>query len=163
VKAKTTYRTFHSFLKNGPSFSVLAQSWESHAADKLAAMITLGIDNTRLKDFLDLYRLSRRDLDVREIAVELSQTLKARGVDAMESHTPAGLSEAFIQRNQAKWGAGVLLLPDDVPFDLAEVVDGISAWYGTVQKEIAALEADEKATTMNNDNVVYITDFRRAS
>lgn len=52
----------------GPSLTAWAQPIESRIADKFAAIITLGMTNTRLKDFRDLLMFRRQDSDLSAVA-----------------------------------------------------------------------------------------------
>ena len=76
-------------------------------AEKLEAIITLGMANTRMKDYFDLYViLQDTQLDRTVLAQAVSVTLNRRGT-AIPKDVPTGLSERFsmdAQKN-TQWNA----------------------------------------------------------
>ncbi len=135
-------RVFKSFLKDAQPFTVLAQTWESHAVDKFIAVLDLGLQNTRLKDFRDLYRLKDKGLDNSAIAAEMWTRLSRRGFDPNQVfNVPASLSYEFAEANSGKWGADVILGGDTVPDDFEEVVSDLEHWYRDIAVELRKLRA----------------------
>lgn len=76
-------------------------------AEKLHAMVLLGMTNTRVKDYLDLsVLLERETLDPATLAEAVAATFARRGT-ALPTDTPMGLSDAFAHdaSRQAVWAA----------------------------------------------------------
>ncbi len=76
-------------------------------AEKLHAMVLLGMTNSRLKDYLDLsVVLEREALDPTTLAAAIAATFTRRGA-ALPPKLPIGLSDEFAndQSRQALWGA----------------------------------------------------------
>ena len=76
-------------------------------AEKLHAMVLLGMTNSRLKDYLDLSVLLEREvLDPATLAVAIAATFTRRGT-ALPTALPIGLSDEFAsdQSRQALWAA----------------------------------------------------------
>jgi hypothetical protein len=76
-------------------------------AEKLHAMVLLGMTNSRLKDYLDLSVLLEREvLDPATLATAIAATFTRRGT-ALPTALPIGLSDEFAndQSRQALWAA----------------------------------------------------------
>ena len=76
-------------------------------AEKLEAIITLGIANTRMKDYYDLWVLREREnFDYALLTQAIHATLKNRGTTP-PSQTPLGLSDQFASdlQKQRQWEA----------------------------------------------------------
>ena len=76
-------------------------------AEKLHAMVLLGMTNSRLKDYLDLSVLLEREvLDPATLAAAIAATFTRRGT-ALPTALPIGLSDEFAndQSRQALWAA----------------------------------------------------------
>lgn len=73
--------SFPSLLGSAPH-PVLGYPLESVVAEKLAATVELGLDNTRTKDFYDVYWiLGRESLEDASLLIALHRTFAARGTD----------------------------------------------------------------------------------
>lgn len=87
-----------------PRAHILGYPIESVIAEKLEAIVKLGIINSRMKDFYDLWLLSRRfDFDGRTLSQAILTTFKHRAT-AIELN-PAGLSTEFCEKNVRQWQA----------------------------------------------------------
>ena len=76
-------------------------------AEKLHAIVMLGMTNSRLKDYLDLSVLLEREvLDPATLAAAIAATFTRRGT-ALPTDLPIGLSDEFAhdQSRQALWAA----------------------------------------------------------
>lgn len=76
-------------------------------AEKLHAMVLLGMTNSRVKDYLDVWILLEREtLDTTVLATAIAATFKRRAT-AMSSALPIGLSDEFANdaSRQALWAA----------------------------------------------------------
>jgi len=86
-------------LRTYPIYTVIAE--------KLHAMVLLGMTNSRLKDYLDLSVLLEREvLDPATLAAAIAATFTRRGT-ALPTELPIGLSDEFAndQSRQALWVA----------------------------------------------------------
>ena len=82
---------------------------ETVIAEKLSALVALDLDNTRLKDFFDLWFLARSfAFDGPQLAHAIAATF-ARRAQPLPQDTPAGLTSAFSgsPTKQAQWQAFV--------------------------------------------------------
>ncbi len=96
------------------------------ASEKLHAIASLGMANTRLKDYHDLYvLLARESLDCETLAEAIAATFSRRGMRVPPS-PPLGLTPDFStdRTRRAMWGA--FLRKNTLPgIELAEVVTAI--------------------------------------
>jgi len=86
-------------LRTYPSYTVIAE--------KLHAIVVLGITNSRLKDYFDLSVLLQREiLDTDLLAQAIKATFERRGI-AVSAALPIGLSDEFADdpTRQALWHA----------------------------------------------------------
>ncbi len=87
--------------------SLLGYTPESSIAEKFQAMVNLDLTNTRMKDFYDIWFLSKNiELDKITLAEAIKETFKRRET-ALPSITPIALTEAFSQdaTKQMQWKA----------------------------------------------------------
>ncbi len=80
---------------------------ETVIAEKLEAMLVLGLPNSRMKDYFDLWTLCRTmDFDGTILASAVTETIKRRRT-TLPDGTPTGISESFgtDARKQAQWAA----------------------------------------------------------
>jgi len=92
-------------LLDMPAPKVRAYRIETSLAEKYSATVTLGIANTRMKDYFDFWFLGKHfEFDGQELADSLHATLKRRGKD-IPTETPIGFTEAFAKdaSRQAIW------------------------------------------------------------
>jgi predicted nucleotidyltransferase component of viral defense system len=100
---------FPTLLADMPSPNVLAYPTETIVAEKVEAMVHLGLSNSRMKDFTDLAIAGRRTtFEGSTLAAAIRATFRRRGTQLPESEIVA-LSERFVQdaRAQANWKAYV--------------------------------------------------------
>jgi hypothetical protein len=98
-----------TLLADMPSPNVLAYPTETTVAEKVEAMVHLGLSNSRMKDFTDLAIAARRTaFEGSTLAAAIRATFRRRGTLLPESEIVA-LSEQFVQdsRAQANWKAYV--------------------------------------------------------
>lgn len=119
--------TFPTLL-DFPAPRVCVYPAETVVAEKFQAMVALGIANTRMKDFYDVWLLSEtHQFDGVTLASAIAATFARRGTPLPE-HTPLALTEQFARdpAKQAQWRAfnerGRLL---GAPADLGLVVQRI--------------------------------------
>ena len=95
-------------------------------AEKLEAMVKLGILNSRMKDYFDLWVLSRHsDFDGTVLATAIRATFERRGT-GIPSGLPFGLTDEFAQHEQKnmQW-AGFLRKNALEPMALAAVIEAL--------------------------------------
>lgn len=115
--------TFPTLL-GGPPPVLRAYPKETVVAEKLQAMVVLGILNSRMKDFYDLWHLARHDaFDGATLAEAVRATFERRGTP-VPSAAPLALTDGFAgdRGKQTQWRAFVRRgrLSEDVT--LTEVV-----------------------------------------
>ena len=96
---------------------------ETVIAEKLEAMLVLGLSNSRMKDYFDLWTLSRTmSFDGPVLAHAVGQTIRRRQTDLPEG-TPIGLSVSFgaDAMKQAQWSAFLRKMGVEGAVDLPSV------------------------------------------
>lgn len=94
---------------------------ETIVAEKLHAIVKLGIANTRMKDFFDLYALaSERVFDGALLTEAISKTFRRRKTP-LPTDEPTGLTPQFFDdaAKQTQWGAFLQKTGADAPEDFA--------------------------------------------
>lgn len=101
---------------------------ETVVAEKLQAMVELGMQNSRMKDFFDIYTISQQFNFKGDILVEaIRNTFERRSTDIPED-LPLALTDEFASNNQKQiqWKAFLNKSGlNDTSIDLAEIVSGI--------------------------------------
>lgn len=105
-----------------PAPKLLCYSRESAIAEKFEAMIKLGFLNSRMKDFYDIWLLSRQfDFKGLDLAEAIRLTFEQR-----QTALPVRIesfSEEFVNDKQVQWAAfHKKLNHDHIPSDLREIV-----------------------------------------
>jgi hypothetical protein len=95
-------------------------------------MIKLGELNSRMKDFYDIWLLSRQfEFDGVELAEAVRLTFENRGTEIPEVIT--AFTEDFVESKQSQWAAFFKRLGQDhVSANFAEVVAGVEAFLGPI-------------------------------
>jgi hypothetical protein len=104
-----------------------AYSIESVIAEKFQAVVYLADLNSRMKDFYDIYELSRsRDFDGASLSEAISQTFKKRKTEF--SPCPTAFTDDFplLPNKQIQWRAfqrrtGIANVPDDFSVIVAAI------------------------------------------
>ena len=99
--------TYRTLLTDMPAPTLLAYPKATVVAEKLHAVTVLGMTNTRMKDFFDLWVLLHdTTLDDLELGRAIEATFTRRQT-AMPSTQPIGLSDAFAEdaSKQVQWRA----------------------------------------------------------
>ena len=143
VTPRAEVATFPALL-DFPAPRVRAYPTASVVAEKFQAMVALGIANTRMKDFYDLFRLSEtQEFDGETLAAAIRATFERRGT-AIPSQLPLALGDAFAgdADKRTQWRAflsrGQL---DNVPASLADVTKRLAAFLLPSARAAAAHEA----------------------
>ena len=98
---------FPTLLAGMPAPNVLAYPTETIVAEKVEAMVQLGLSNSRMKDFTDLAIAARRcEFEGGTLVAAIRATFRRRGTQLPDGDMVA-LSEKFVQdeRAQANWKA----------------------------------------------------------
>lgn len=117
---------YPTLLPELPAPRLRAYPRETVVAEKLEALVSLGIANSRMKDYFDLWVLaSHADFDG-EILTRAIRATFARRLTPIPGDVPFGLSEAFAQdaQKQIQWRA-FLTRNALGALTLAEVLEGL--------------------------------------
>ena len=92
-------------LLDAPAPHLRAYPVETVVAEKFEALVTLGVANSRLKDFYDLWVISRT-FELRRVTLReaVRRTFERRGT-ALPSDTPVGLTDEYAEAWAAQWRA----------------------------------------------------------
>lgn len=117
---------------DSPAPKLLCYSRESAIAEKFEAMLKLGKLNSRIKDFYDIWLLSRQfDFDAEKLAEAIRLTLNHRGIAIPE--IIAAFTNEFIEDKQVQWKAfHKRLAHDHLTGDFNDIVKGIEAFLRPV-------------------------------
>ena len=116
--------TFPTLLDD-PAPRLLGYSRESAIAEKFEALVKLGEINSRMKDYYDIWMLSRQfDFRADLLAEAIHRTLTHRGTELPEEI--AGLSDRFAATKQTQWSAFRRRLEQEhVPVAFSDIVDSL--------------------------------------
>jgi hypothetical protein len=104
-------------LLHFPQAEMYCYSRESMIAEKVEVMVKLGILNSRMKDFYDIWMLSRQyNFDGRKLAEAIKQTFEQRKTKFVQPREI--FSRKFIEEKQVQWTTfrkriGLEFLPGD--------------------------------------------------
>ena len=139
--------SFPTLLDISP-LTVRAYPRETVVAEKLHAVVTLGIANSRLKDFYDLWFLARRfDFDGATLLEAVSATFERRQT-APVTEPPIALTDAFANdaAKTSQWTAFLRKLrPRMEPPTLADVISELRAFATPLL--YAMVTGEDKPTT----------------
>lgn len=114
-------------------------SRETAVAEKFEAMVKLGLLNSRMKDFYDIWLLLRQfDFDGAKLATAIARTFSHRGTTVVAQ--PTAFTQAFASdaAKLAQWDGFVRKSRlSDAPRDLAIVVGAIAAFLGPPASAVA--------------------------
>ncbi|MEI6593435.1 MAG: nucleotidyl transferase AbiEii/AbiGii toxin family protein [Holophagaceae bacterium] len=113
-----------------PEAVILAYRWETFVSEKCEAMVVLGMANTRMKDFFDIWHLVRTDaLDQLLLKQALRATFNRRGTP-WPVELPDAMSARFSQDPQKalQWLGFLRKSGIDKGPELPEVIDAIRAF-----------------------------------
>lgn len=92
-------------LLDAPTPRLRAYPVETVVAEKFEALVTLGVANSRLKDFYDLWVISRTfELRQAPLVEAIQRTFERRGT-VLPSVVPVGLTDEFAEAWTAQWRA----------------------------------------------------------
>ncbi len=132
-------------MLDSPAPRILCYSRESVIAEKFEAMVKLGILNSRMKDFYDIWLLSRQfDFDGAKLTEAIRLTFERRGT-ALPTQIEA-FDENFIDAKQVQWTAFWKRLQyDHVPSSFNDIVTEIKEFLaplasGLLQNNSSAMK-----------------------
>lgn len=112
-------------LLDFPAARLYAYPPETVVAEKVQAIVNLGIANSRMKDYYDLFViLNQFDLTIQKLAEAMAATFERRQTE-IPSQVPMGLSDEFSQdaTKQIQWQQFLRNQQlDSIESDLAEVI-----------------------------------------
>jgi hypothetical protein len=119
-------------FKNDEGVTVMAQPWVYSISEKLHAMVDQGMNNTRMKDYRDLWVLMHKGFDKQAMHDAVVHTFAIRAKD-MPDYVPEGLLPCFADAKQQAWTD--YLERNDIaglPADLMTVVGDLQDYYADV-------------------------------
>lgn len=118
-------------------------SRESAIAEKFEAMVKLGVVNSRVKDFFDIWLLSRQfDFDCRTMAQALTETFVTRGTTIPAEPVALACEFSNDASRQAQWRAFIRRSRlQNVPDSFPEIVEAVADFLGPITKALAAGES----------------------
>jgi hypothetical protein len=129
-----------------PEPRILGYPLESVVSEKLQAMVRLGEINSRMKDFYDIWMLSREfNFDGETLQKAIVATFSQRNTE-VPNETPAGLSDEFALQKQDMWRKGFF-----ARFSMTEAeIVGFSQVVAELRTFlIPVLQASEKGESFN--------------
>lgn len=119
-------------------YSMLGYTRESAIAEKVDAMLRLGSINSRMKDFHDIWLLSRSfDYAGLVLSEALALTLETRGTDIPP--TPAAFTTQFIDEKQNQWQAYLQRMSDTIaPSDFQLIISQTQAFVQPVLRNLVS-------------------------
>lgn len=113
---------------------------ETVVAEKCEAMVALGLANSRLKDYYDLWRLaSTRDYEGPILAEAIRAAFERRRT-AIPDALPAGLTDAYSERWSAQWLGVTSRLGAEDPPPLTVVLEDLREFLLPLFESLAAGE-----------------------
>lgn len=125
---------YPTLLPDLPAPSLRVYPKYTVVAEKFHAIVQLGIENSRMKDFFDLWVLTREPhLDSGILRQAIAATFDRRGT-ALPSVTPLGLSDEFIsdRLKQSQWQGFASKNRIEVP-PLEQVITHLRRYFESVQ------------------------------
>lgn len=124
-------------ILDSPEPSLLCYSRESAIAEKYEAMVKLGQLNSRMKDFYDIWLLSRQfEFKLDSLAEAVRLTFKQRETELSEP--VEAFSDDYISSHQPMWKAfRKRLKQDNLPESFQKVVTDISLFLEPVIKGLS--------------------------
>lgn len=121
-------------MLDAPAPSLLCYSRESAIAEKFEAMVSLGELNSRMKDFYDVWLLSRQfAFELEKLAEAIKRTFKQRGTELAEPID--AFSQAFVTSRQPLWTAFRRRLKQEhLPESFAEITTEVEAFMSPIIK-----------------------------
>ena len=128
-------------MRDSPVPHIKAYPAETVVAEKFEALVKLGMANTRLKDFYDLWLISRTfSFTASVLSGAIAATFERRGTPPVAG-VPTGLADDFVVARATQWRA---FLNRErmaaVPADLAVVLADLRVFLMPVTKTVATTD-----------------------
>jgi hypothetical protein len=142
VVVPKAYKIVYPTILDFPPPKLNGYTMESTIGEKFQAMVKLGSLNSRMKDFYDLWLLSRQfDFDGQVLATAIRKTFENRKTDIPSRPTALQNSFAKDSLKETQWRAFIRKAKlENAPGSFAEAVSGITAFLEPV---ISALVAQD--------------------
>lgn len=116
--------------------TMLGYSRESVIAEKVETMTKLGLVNSRMKDFHDIWILSRTfDYDGSVLQEAMARTFETR--DTAIPPSPAAFTQRFVEEKQTQWQAYLRRMSETTaPTSLGSIMTQVHAFAGPVLQNI---------------------------
>ncbi len=123
-----------------PFAILLCYSRESSIAEKFEAAISLGNANSRMKDFFDIWSLSRQfDFNGENVAEATRLTFEKRKTELPKDN--GIFSKEFIELKQVQWNAFHKKLGQEhIPKSFGDIIAGVELFVAPITKAILAKE-----------------------
>jgi len=137
---------YPTLLADMPAPHLRVYPRETAFAEKLEAVVQLGLPNSRMKDYFDLLTLARENAMATAVLAQAIAATFARRGTPLPTSLPIGLTEAFAHdpAKQTQWHAFLRKSRLTAP-DLAEVVAELAAFAKTPMTRALALGAIPEA------------------
>ena len=135
-----------------PPIKIRSYTSENVVSEKFLAMVEKGPDNSRMKDYYDLFVMSRTvTMESMNLAQAIQKTFEAQGTNPPKAR-PDSLSAEFAQSHEEMWRK----YSDDTELAgtrLVDVLDNIWNWLGPICHEINGLsQAGEPTKVSDKDD-----------
>lgn len=131
-------------LLGGDTIRLVAYPIESSIAEKLQAMVALGIANSRMKDFYDVWVCSKHlDFDAETLLKAIDATFRNRETPVPAEDVEA-FAKAFVEQHRVQWNAFAKKIGENELADgFGRVVEDIRIFAMPVFRSLAR---DERLT-----------------
>lgn len=121
-----------------PAPQLKGYSRETVVAEKFEAMTKLGMLNSRMKDFFDLWSLSRQfDFEGAMLARAVEATFRHRGTRVVAAHTALTPEFSADRTKKTQWTAFVRKTRlSEAPGDLVDVVEALAKFLSPVAEAV---------------------------
>lgn len=125
-------------MLNSPAPRLLCYSRESAIAEKFETMVKLGVLNSRMKDFYDIWLLSRQfDFDGARLSKAIRLTFDKRGTKLPEQII--AFTKSFAEEKQVQWKAFWRRLQQDhVPESFEEITAMVDRFLSPIVTSISS-------------------------
>lgn len=125
-------------ILDSPAPRLLCYSRESTIAEKFEAMVKLGVLNSRMKDFYDIWLLSRQfDFDGDDLTESLRLTFERR--ETRLTDDIEAFKESFIDEKQVQWAAFRKRLEQDyIPTSFRDIVLSVEKFLAPISRAVVA-------------------------
>lgn len=127
-----SFKSMHPRVSGG---GILMTPPEFVVSEKIHAIVKIGMENTRLKDYNDLYVLSEFDLDPSDLSYAMETTFSDRNYDIpFDTSEVSGLTSEYALKNQEPWERWLVQSnrTNKMPKDFSVVVEKVSEFANMI-------------------------------